>query len=131
MKRLSALLAVALLASGCYQATIITGRPMGTETIEVPWAHSFLAGLVPPSTLNTASRCPNGVAEVQTVHSFLNLVAAAVTFSVYTPMTLKVTCAAGGGVGQGVDVIEDRQGLERALQSGEPFYLQVPLDQAP
>ncbi len=127
MKRLSALLAVALLGTGCYHATITTGKPMGSETIEVPWAHGFVAGLVPPATVETASRCPNGVAQVETVHSFLNMLATFITFNLYTPMSIKVTCAAGGGTGEDMDLVDNRQDLERALQSGQPFYLQVPV----
>lgn len=89
-----AVLSLFLLA-GCYQAVINTGRQPSGQTIERPWAHSFLAGLVPPSVTETASACPNGVARVETVHSFLNVVAQIVTFSIYTPMTILVQCASG------------------------------------
>ena len=70
------------------------GRPRcpatSPATFERPWAHSFPAGLVPPSVTETASVCPNGVSRVETVHSFLNVVAQIVTFSIYTPMTILV-----------------------------------------
>jgi hypothetical protein len=55
--------------------------------------------LVPPSVVETASQCPNGVARVETQHSFLNGLAAALTFSIYTPMTITVQCASAGGAG--------------------------------
>ncbi len=58
------------------------------------WAHSFIAGLVPPSIVNAEQHCTNGVARVETRHSFLNLVAQFVTFSIYSPMEITVTCAA-------------------------------------
>jgi hypothetical protein len=49
--------------------------------------------LVPPDIVNTAAQCPNGVAKVETQHSFLNMVAQVVTFSIYSPMTIDVQCA--------------------------------------
>ena len=51
---------------------------------------------MPPQVIQTASQCPNGVARVETQHSFLNSLVAAITFSIYTPMTITVQCAAGG-----------------------------------
>jgi hypothetical protein len=80
-------------ASGCYHATINTGLSPSGETVTNKWAHSFLAGLVPPDIVNTAAQCPNGVAKVETQHSFLNMVAQVVTFSIYSPMTIDVQCA--------------------------------------
>lgn len=82
--------------SACFHATIDTGRRPSGETIERPWAHSFVYGLVPPATVETAGRCPNGVARVETQQSFLNGLVAFLTFSLYTPMTITVQCAAAG-----------------------------------
>ena len=93
--RTAALLALAVTASGCYHAVVDTGRAPSTTTIEKPWAHSFLAGLVPPDVVETASRCPDGVARVETKHSFLNSVANILTWGIYSPMSIEVTCAAG------------------------------------
>ena len=97
MKRSLLALVVAVAVSvSCYHATIETGRTASGQTISNPWAHSFVFGLVPPSTVNTAAQCPNGVAKVETVHSFLNGLVAALTFSIYTPMTITVSCASAG-----------------------------------
>lgn len=87
------LLAVPAIYTGCYHATIDTGLAPSGETVEEAWAHSFINGLVPPSTVETAAECPNGVATVETKLSFLNLVASAVTFGLYSPMTITVSCA--------------------------------------
>ena len=46
--------------SGCYQTVIETATPAGTEVIDIPWAHSFLAGLVPPDVVDSAATCPGG-----------------------------------------------------------------------
>ena len=95
MKKLGSLvLLCTLTTAGCYHATINTGRQPSGQTIEVPWAHSFIYGLVPPSTVEAAQQCPNGVARVETQHSFLNGLASFLTFALYTPITIEVQCAA-------------------------------------
>jgi Bor protein len=85
---------VALALVGCYHATVETGLPAGNQTIENDWATSFIYGLVPPATVSTASQCRSGVARVETQHSFLNSLVGGLTFGIFTPMTIKVTCAA-------------------------------------
>jgi Bor protein len=90
-------LAIATLAtSACFHATINTGAAPGTQIIDQPWASSFIFGLIPPKTVEVASQCPNGVARVETQHSFLNSLVAFITLDIYTPMTITVTCASGG-----------------------------------
>lgn len=90
------ILVLALGLTGCYRATIETGRPPSGQQIHIPWAHSFIAGLIPPATVDAAAQCPNGVARVETQHSFLNMLAQFITFSLYSPMTITVDCAAPG-----------------------------------
>ncbi len=98
MKARSLLALFALVAAtGCYHATIETGRPLSPQTVEKPWAHGFIGGLVPPTTVETASKCPNGVARVETKHSFPNMLASFLTGGIYTPISIKATCAATGG----------------------------------
>lgn len=91
----------ALTSSACYHAIVETGRPASTEVINQPWAMSFVAGLIPPPAVNTASTCPNGVAKVETQHSFLNSLVAIVTVSIITPMQITITCASSGAVRTG------------------------------
>ena len=81
-----------VVASGCYRATIDTGLASSHRS-ETIWVHSWVAGLVPPKVINAKNECDHGVAQVETVHTFLQQVVAAVTFSIYTPMTITVTCA--------------------------------------
>ena len=84
--------------TACYHATITTGRPVSTDSISIPWANSFVYGLVPPPIVEAAAKCPNGVARVETQHSFLNSLVGALTFGIYTPIRIDVTCAAPGSV---------------------------------
>ena len=91
----SFLAAVALLC-GCYRITVITGAPPATtQVVDKPWQNSFVYGLVPPPELNTKEQCPQGFGIVQTERSFLNGLVGALTYSIYTPMHAKVTCATG------------------------------------
>ncbi len=82
---------------GCYHAQIETGRPAGSTVISKPWAMSFVYGLIPPPVENVAQQCTNGVSKVETQHSFLNGLVAAVTFGIVTPIQIDVTCAGAGG----------------------------------
>jgi hypothetical protein len=88
------LLLVIPLTAACYHATITTGATPSTQVIEKPFAASWIYGLVPPSTVETMAKCPNGVAKVETQLSFVNMLVNAITFGLFTPMSIKVTCAA-------------------------------------
>ena|SRR5687767_13028487 len=91
------LCAASLIATaGCYHATVETGATPSTEVIDKSFASAWIYGLVPPSTVSTAQKCPNGVAKVETEHSFVNQLVGILTLGIYTPMHIKVTCAVGG-----------------------------------
>ena len=132
IRRVAAVVA-AFALTGCYHAVIQTGRPESSDVISIKWANSFIFGLVPPPVVETASRCPNGVAKVETQHSFLNGHGAAITFSIYTPIQIDVTCAARGTASAN-DVIKVEQGRtavqalsEAIVSSAEknaPVYVQ-------
>lgn len=87
-------LAVAL--TGCFHVTVTTGLPAGTTVIDNPFASSWVYGLVPPKTVEAASECPDGVAIVETEQSFVNGLVSILTFGIYTPWHIIVTCAASG-----------------------------------
>jgi hypothetical protein len=61
--------------------------------IEKPWANGWIYGLVPPSPVETAQKCPNGVAKIDTQLSFANQLVDFLTLGIYTPMDIRVTCA--------------------------------------
>ncbi|MAL17905.1 MAG: hypothetical protein CL670_06525 [Balneola sp.] len=102
MKISKAILLLTLISTftltGCFHATVETGKAASNEVIEQPWALSFVYGLIPPATVDASEKCTNGVAKVETQISFLNGLVSAITFSLVTPMNIKVTCAAGGGM---------------------------------
>ena len=83
----------AVFMTGCFHATVETGLDPSAKTINIPWANSFVFGLVPPPTVAAAAKCPGGVAKVETQRSFLNGLVGILTLQIYTPMAIKVTCA--------------------------------------
>jgi len=92
-RRHAVLLAAFCTLPACYHATIETSATPSTTTIEKSFASSWIYGLVPPSTVETAAKCTSGVAKVETQISFLNGLVNVLTLGIYSPMSLKVTCA--------------------------------------
>ena len=95
--RSKALLGVTMLvlsSAGCYHAIIETGAAPGNEIIAQPWASGWIYGLVPPKPISAASKCKSGVARVDTQLSFVNQLVSILTLGIYTPMDIRVTCAA-------------------------------------
>jgi hypothetical protein len=129
MKRSLAVFALLFASSACYHAVINTGLQPSPQTIERPWAHAWLWGLVPPSTVEAMQTCTTGVARVETQHSVVNQVASFLTWGIYTPISIKVTCAAGNdqetAIGNQLPVMGNSIDAHKALLRGEPFL--VPL----
>ena len=92
-RRSTAVIALLMLSAGCYHAVINSGKPPSPQVIDKPWAHGFIFGLVPPSPVDAAAQCKNGVAKVETQMSFLNGLIGGLTSGIYTPISIKVTCA--------------------------------------
>jgi hypothetical protein len=82
--------------TACYHATVETGATPSPVIVDKEFASSWIYGLVPPSTVSTVEKCPNGVAKVETQHTFVNQLVGIITLGIYTPMQIRVTCAAAG-----------------------------------
>jgi len=95
MRRIALLFAAAVLGTGCYHVTVITGAPPSAQTIDKPWQMSFVAGLVPPPELAANPPCTQGVARVETERSFLNGLANAISSGIISPIHVAITCASG------------------------------------
>lgn len=104
-KRTILVLVLVTATTGCYRATVDTGLQPSGEEIREDWAHSYIGGLVPPTTVETAARCPDGVARVETHLSFLNMVVNIVTLGIYSPMNIRVQCAAPGSGSEAAFVV--------------------------
>jgi len=134
------LLAGLFLFSGCYHAQVTTGLEPSAQVYEDTMAHGFLFGLVPPSIVRAQDTCSNGVARVETRISFINGLISTITFNLYTPMHIKVTCASSSA-----ELSTDRSNMytinrddseevisntlskaaEKSLKDNEPFYLEM------
>ena len=83
-------------ALACYHATVDTGLKPSAQVVEKSFAAGWIFGLVPPNTVATASQCSHGAAKIETQLSFVNQLVAFLTLDIFTPMSIKVTCAEGG-----------------------------------
>ncbi len=91
-----ALAAATVLLGGCYRITVNTGAPPTATTVDKPFVNYFVYGLVPPSDpINVGAQCPQGVSQVITEQSFVNGLVGLLTWSLYTPQHVHVTCAGG------------------------------------
>lgn len=98
-------LAIMVIATGCYNQVVRTGAAPSGTVIERPWTATYIFGLVPATAINTAAACPSGVAIVETQQSFANGLVGVLTLGIYTPQTVRITCAAGGtGVGSAREI---------------------------
>jgi hypothetical protein len=83
-----------LLSTGCYHSILTTNLTPGTQVHHEAFKPAFIHGLV-PATVDASSYCPNKRwARVETQQSFVNVLVAIVTFGIFTPLDIKVTCAA-------------------------------------
>ena len=80
---------------GCYHTTIDAGARPSTTVIEKRWAPGWIFGLVPPTTVETATNCHNDVAKAETQLSCVKQLVGFLTLSSYTPMDIRVTCDEG------------------------------------
>jgi hypothetical protein len=84
--------------TGCYHSIITTDLPPSTEVYREPFKAAFIAGLV-PAQVDASKYCEGRRwARVETQQSFLNWVVAAVTLNIFTPLDIRVTCAAAGAL---------------------------------
>jgi hypothetical protein len=115
---------ILITVSGCYHATVTTGLEPSARVIEQPFAAGWIYGLVPPKTVEAADECDNGVAIVETQLSFVNQLVSFITFGIFTPMHIKVTCASGSAMGA-ADIKVDADGDARtAFQQAADLAVQ-------
>jgi hypothetical protein len=101
VRRTAVMLALAgsvAVGTGCYHTIITTDLPPSTEVYHEGFKPAFIAGLV-PATVDGSKYCTGRRwARVETQYSLLNWVVGAVTFGIFTPMDIRVTCAASGAM---------------------------------
>jgi len=105
--------------TACYHQVVDTGLAPGTKTIDKPWTATWLWGLVPATPLDVRRECTTGVAFVDTQMTVPNGLVSFITLGIYTPRSVKVTCASGTAStgAERIDVgTSDNAALDAALQ---------------
>lgn len=125
MRKLISLMAVtgALLCStACYKSVYVhSGLQPEAEPTYKSWRHHLVQGLVSlDNEVNVDDLCPQtGVARIEHVHSFVNMLIAGLTGYFYSPTTLKVYC---GVAGAQLD-IDSNDALAADLEAAEDLTL--------
>jgi hypothetical protein len=89
-------LALLFTVTGCFHIHYITNEPVAPSPADESWHHNFIYGLVEGSPPVPVSQiCPDGYAKVESETSFVNGLVRVLTFSIYTPETVTVSCKAG------------------------------------
>jgi Bor protein len=133
------LLFALLLTTACYHQVVQTGATPGAQVVERPWTATWLFGLVPATEISTAAECPGGVAVIETQQTFLNGLVGALTLGIYTPQTVRITCAGGDDAsapddrtvrvadftGADARVAATHEAVRLAQRTGEPVLLHL------
>jgi hypothetical protein len=104
LRQLAALGATVLLA-GCYHQVVETGLPAGSTTITKGWHPTWIFGLVAATPIDVRSECPSGVAYASTRMTFANGLVGGLTFGIFTPHEVKITCASRGALLPGTETV--------------------------
>lgn len=92
----AALIATMVAQSGCYTVRYFDNNGAASGETRKVWVHTLIGGLVPLNDVLIDQQCPNGVTQIQSSLGILGIVASAITSGIYVPMTVKLTCVAGG-----------------------------------
>jgi hypothetical protein len=98
IKKIALISIIALSTFACQKQTFVVSKDanyttMPTNPTYEGWEHQFIYGLVSFTTHDATKMCKGGVDMVGTKQTFLNGLAAGLTFSLYTPRTYQVQCS--------------------------------------
>lgn len=91
---MAAVLATAM-ASGCFNVTYTNPRLPPNGAVVEGTSSFFVAALVGDERVPVYQMCPQGVSQIETGLSFVDVVLTVVTLAIYTPRSYVVHC--GGG----------------------------------
>jgi hypothetical protein len=81
--------------TACFRQVVQTGRAPSQTVVQQSWVSTWIFGLVAATPIDARTKCPSGVATVETLMSFPNGFASALTFGIWAPQTVRITCASG------------------------------------
>jgi hypothetical protein len=99
---------LALTVAACYHQVVRTELPPSPTVIERKWVPTWIFGLVAAKPIDFRQQCPSGAAVVETQQTFLNGLVGLVTIGIYTPQSVRVTCASGAGSAPDSAAVIDR-----------------------
>ena len=95
------LLFVLLAATGCFHINYMTDKSPAPAPQSEAWHHGAVYGLVEASDpVDVPKICPDGYARIESQQSFVNGLVQCLTFGLYNPQEVAVTCAAARGAGK-------------------------------
>ena len=95
-KRWSPVLVMVTLLAACFHQVVQTGRAPGPVIVEKEWVKTWIFGIIAADPIDVRKECPSGVATVETQSSLPNSLVGLVTLGIFTPQSVKITCAAAG-----------------------------------
>jgi hypothetical protein len=112
MRRFAAAAALGALAlTGCYKVQVVASPTAVGGEAKASWQNFFVFGLVGNARIDVREFCGGGeAATVETGATFVNGLVSGLTFGLYTPRTVTVTCAAGRAAGNSVTITADAEG---------------------
>lgn len=114
---------VCLGLSGCYKATFIRDAKAVRGEEHDQWTTFFLYGLIGTEEVDVKEFCPDGnAAVIRTGGNFGTGFVGAITFGIYTPRKVYVTCAKGGEA-KGNEASQQARHLELEVdETGRPIH---------
>lgn len=91
--RVFALSAVMTASTGCYKNTIATGLQPGASSDHK--AKFYIFGLVGEADFDLDNICPSGISKIVESQEVPDVLLSCITCSIYTPVSVKITCASG------------------------------------
>jgi hypothetical protein len=115
----AALVLLATSTTGCYRQTFKYENKTPAATTEVNRGFLLWGLVAPDNPVKAFEICPSGVAQVEVVHTFGNQLLGCITAGIYSPNTVRVSCAGGSAHNFYLDEDEEVVGYEGFDEDGE------------
>ena len=109
------LVLAAPMLGGCFKHSVRDERKEPGPRATHAWKPYVIVGLAPLGKSTLSASCPSGIALYESRTSFANGLVAALTFNVFTPITVAYACAAGEPPADGRD-----ETPARGIRTSEP-----------
>lgn len=107
----SVFLGCGLFLVGCYKVQVAAAPGASGGEPKSATQNFFIGGLVGTANVDIRDFCGGSeAASVETSATFVNGLLSTLTFGIYSPRTVTVTCATGSAAGNSVTVYADSQG---------------------